>query len=343
MGIYLENGYLNTRAILSSPEPFCFVFGGRGTGKTYGCLRDVVDMRLKFLYLRRLQTQVDLVANPEFNPFKKINADQGWNIGVDTLTKGVYGFYHAEDVDGKQVCSGPVLGAAVALSTFSNLRGFDASDYDTMIFDEFIPQASERTIKNEADAFFNAVETVNRNRELSGKPPVKVICLANSNRLDNPLFSALGIIRRAERMEKTGSEKWTDSQRGLALYNLAGSKISEAKKETALYKLTRGSSFAEMALDNKFSGDEREHIASRPLKEYTPIVGVGEITIYKHKSDRSLFVSTHRRGGCEIFTDGETDIARFRRSFGWIWTRHLAGEVWFEDFLARVRFCSLFS
>ena len=37
-----------------------------------------------------------------------------------------------------------------------------------IIFAEFIPEAHERLIKNEAAALFNFYETINRNRELDG-------------------------------------------------------------------------------------------------------------------------------------------------------------------------------
>ena len=46
----------------------------------------------------------------------------------------------------------------MALSTVSNLRGFDMSDCTLLIYDEFIPEPHERPLKNEAAALFNAYE-----------------------------------------------------------------------------------------------------------------------------------------------------------------------------------------
>jgi hypothetical protein len=45
-----------------------------------------------------------------------------------------------------------------------------------------------------------------------------------------------------------------------------------------------------MALDNAFRTDETV-IKSEPLKEFIHIVSVGEIGIYKHKSERRYYVS----------------------------------------------------
>ena len=43
----------------------------------------------------------------------------------------------------------------VALSVVANIRGIDFSDYDYIVFDEFIASAGERPIKNEFQAFLN--------------------------------------------------------------------------------------------------------------------------------------------------------------------------------------------
>ena len=38
MKMYLNNGYLNMKDILTNKYHFVFMIGGRGTGKTYGTL-----------------------------------------------------------------------------------------------------------------------------------------------------------------------------------------------------------------------------------------------------------------------------------------------------------------
>jgi hypothetical protein len=40
------------------------------------------------------------------------------------------------------------IGYTCALSTLSNMRGFDASDIQLLICDEFIPEKHERLLKN---------------------------------------------------------------------------------------------------------------------------------------------------------------------------------------------------
>ena len=87
MGIYLNSGYLDIEKILSYQMPFNFVVGGRATGKTYGALLTAYEKRIRFILMRRTQTQCDLINKPEFNPYKAINQDIGSNITVKSVSK----------------------------------------------------------------------------------------------------------------------------------------------------------------------------------------------------------------------------------------------------------------
>ena len=73
MGLYLPNGYVDIRWILSQGLPFNFLVGGRGTGKTYGALQVGVEAKIKFMLTRRTQAQIDIVTKNDFSPFKPIN------------------------------------------------------------------------------------------------------------------------------------------------------------------------------------------------------------------------------------------------------------------------------
>lgn len=336
--LYTDRGYLNFRAVRDAGFPFTLIIGGRGTGKTYGALRSCVEDNKIFAFMRRRQTQVDIINSPEFSPIRPICRDTGEQITNRPIVKGISGFYRYEVEDGKEKIMGDPLGFTCALSTLSNVRGFDASRVEILLYDEFIPEKGERVLPNESDTLFNAYETFNRNRELNGEKPLQLICMANSNDLTTPVLSSLGLIRRIDKMIKSGQEIYTDEKRGLLLVLLCDSPISAAKGDTALYRLTTGSDFATMALDNSFAYEDRGVIISRPLQEYRPIVAVGEICVYEHKSRRIYYVSTHVSGGPPVYTSGETDLQRFSRAFGWLWREYLSDAVEFEEYLAQVLF-----
>lgn len=336
MNLYLDSGYVNMKAIINAGLPFNFVVGGRATGKTYTTLKTVKEDNIKFMFMRRTQSQLDLINKPEFSPFKSLNRDMGWNVHSVSLTKYNAGFYDAELVDGKPVPSGEPIGYSCALSTVSNMRGFDASDVTLLIYDEFIPERHERPIKNEGSAFLNAYETINRNRELQGRNPLQVVCLANANDLANPIFIELGLVSKAEKMKRKGQDVSIDRNRGIGIFMLNDSPISTMKKTTALYRLTTGSEFERMSLSNDFASRDYTNVANRPLQEYNPVVRVGELCIYQHKSNGKYYVSTHTKGSPTTYGVTETELARFRKAFFWVWTEYMMNRVEFEEVLCEL-------
>lgn len=343
MKLYDSNGYVNIPEVLKHEAIFIFIYGGRGTGKTYGALKEMIEGNHHFIYMRRLAAQTDIVKKESMQPYKTLNDDMGWSIQPFPINKYISAFYESDtNDDGKVIPVGEQHGLLTSLSTFSNLRGVDGSDIDTIILDEFIPELNERPIKGEADALFNAYETINRNRELKGEDPVKLLCLANSNRIDNPLFMELKLVRKAEKIRQEGKEYLYDPKRKMLLIDLYKSQISEAKSDTALYQLTKGTEFYEMAIRNSFINEERGRIETRPIKEYRPVVSIGEITIYKHKSRREYYVTTFRSGSPDSYTTGEKDRERFRKKYLFLWQCYMRREVVFEEYMSEILFDKYF-
>lgn len=340
--LYLDSGYINWDYIIDEINvPFTFVFGARGVGKTYGILEKVYKEKLPFLFTRRTQVEMEMLNKPDFFPFKSVlNNHPEWHIGIGSLTKYNAGFYAQEEgADGKWVNAGAPIGYTGALSTFYNLRGFDASDVKIWIYDEFIPETHARPIKEEGKAFLNIYETVNRNRELSGADPLRCVCCANANSLANPVFIELGIVRNAQIMKKKQRNIYVDDKRGICLIDPWDSPISGAKMETALYKVAnRNSDFYHMAIENRFSDLDAASTASKDLRQYNPIVRYGELTIYKHKSERLFYVTTHNTGSPPQFNLSEIDKARFWREYSWIWEQYLNNQLDFEDYSCEALF-----
>ena len=213
--LYTPDGWVDMAGIMDEGYPFTLVCGGRGTGKTFGALvkvRQESSPGNRFIYLRRTQTQLDLLNKPEFSPWRSVDKVLGTVTVTRSITKYNAGYYDGTIMeDGTAAPEGPPLGVSAALTTFSNLRSFD-SDASRILYDEFIPQAGDRPIKDEAEALWNCYETVNRNRELAGQDPVQLVCMANANTIGNPIFLDLGLVQVAERMRAKGKEWWTDER-----------------------------------------------------------------------------------------------------------------------------------
>lgn len=332
MNIYLENGYIDIKKILSYKIPFTWILGGRASGKTFGALKTMYETDTRFMLMRRTQAQCDLINKPEFNPYKAVNEYLHTNIEVKSISK-----YNAKIVETNEETE-KLLGYTCALSTIANMRGFDASDVSIMIYDEFIPEKHERAIKFEGASFLNAYETINRNRELQGQPPLQVLGLANAFNIANPIFLELGLVGRCEKMRNSGQEIYIDRERGIMIVLLQKSPISKAKADTALYRLSTGR-YKDMALKNDFSYNSWDSIQSKALKEYKLLCSIGEISIYKHKAKRQYYVSEHRTGTAPEYKTDEIDITRYRRSTGAVlYGAYMRNNIIFENMLVKSLF-----
>lgn len=330
--LFLPSGYINMTGIIDMGYPFTFVTGARRTGKTFGTIKYMIDNNNSYIYMRRSGNELEACAIEKFSPYTDINAKLGTDIHGQKLGKNAMAFYDMKD--GQKVLHAPGL----ALSTLHNVRGISGDAYDFIVYDEFIPEKTARPIKAEFDAWSNAYETLNSNRELDGRDPIQMVMLANANQAANPLYMGLGLVRQLEKMKRNNIIFWADDSRGLLLCNVEGSPISERKKQTALGRLTAGTDFYKMAYDNEFAFDDFSNIESRSLREYRPVVQVGEICIYKHKSRNEYYVSEHTSGGPESYGVSDREVEAFSRGAGKLRDAYLEGRMVFENYLTKILF-----
>ncbi len=340
--LYLQDGYLDFDQVIDDRYPFTFIIAGRGTGKTFGALWSSYLYTHKtgkpIIYMRRTSKQADLLTTTVFNPYKSINSVKGINVQPYKIAKGIKGYY--DTINGEP--AGSYIAVQAALTTFGNFRGFDGLDFDIIVYDEFIKNLEERSIKDEAFALKNVYETVNRNRELNGQPALKLICLSNSNAIDNDIFVGFEIVSDAETMIKLGKNQFYDDERGIAIYNLTDSPISQSKRKTALYKADAGSSYTDMAIGNKYADYDTTYVRSQPLREYRPIVKYGEMTVYKHKSDLRLYATFHSSGSCPKYDTTSIERERFIKKYAYLWEHYLNTRVYFDSFIVKKYFEKIF-
>ena len=332
--LYLPEGWINLAYIEQLPATLIFIYGGRGIGKTYA-IADGIRTRWRghaFL-MRRTMTEWRTATADEFNTFSRYNKDLNRELRFKRLQGA------AEILDGEEY-----IGLSAPMSTFSNLRGagFDAYEQiNVMYYDEFIPERHKAKIRDEADVFLNVYESINRNRELFGEPPLKCICTANSNQLENALFMGLDLVNVSERMKRKGQELSILEDRGIALVDCRYSPISKRKAETALYRATQGTEFYHMAIENTFN-DPLFPSCSRPLVEYKPVVNVGDICIYKHKSNGRFYVSgTHQKA--PAFQANEQQLAIMRTRYDYLYDIYYAMRFDFESNKAQLLFLKYFN
>lgn len=339
MRLYTADGYADMRNILDLQSPFIVVIGGRGTGKTYGALSEMLRRDEKFILMRRTQTQCDMISKPEFSPFKSIDRF----ICSAPVAKNITGFYRGEQAeDGTIKPVGAVIGYALALTTISNTRGFDASDVHYLIYDEFIPEKHDRPIKHEGEAFLNAYETINRNRELQGRKPLKCVLMANANNPGNAILEALGLVDVVDMMTKKGKTQYTVKDGLVSIIMLTDSPVSSMKRQTVLYKLANSGDFADMSLSNEFSRGNYEHIQSSiNIREYRPVLQFEDICVYEHKSEYKYYVTRHVTGSPPKYENLPTQVEQVKRALAYVGLSYERGKVKFSDFYSKSKFLSI--
>ena len=337
-----NNLYFDTRD--RSDCPFQVLVGGRGVGKTYSALRNLLfdadgkrinpDANHKFMYMRRLAKEIEFCTSDISNPFKRINRDYHVDVRASYRKKDGYAVFYD---DSSTVESDEPLGYGVALSTFSGLRGVDFSDVDIIIFDEFIPERQVRKIKSEGKVFLNMYETVNRNRELQGEKPVKVLLLANSISMGSEILLEMGAVPTMASMILKDQHRATIKERGLYIELIDSKKLAEVKQKTALYRLTAGSEFNKEAIMNKFTTDNLDFAKKVKINEYKALFNFCEYTFYKHKSREEYYMAKRVDTAPIKYSGADVDI--LTKSFVYTYqSLLLQRRIYFDDYATKLVF-----
>lgn len=323
--------------------PFNFIIGGRGGGKTYGAVQTIFEERLQSIFMRRTGNEIDLILsgkdNANINPFMQYSIDKNLNISVGKINKNlaVFGtgdFKEYEDANGT-VHNEPFIeyGMLLALSTLANIRGFSAERYTDLFFDEFIPEKHVKRMKSEDEAFLNAYETICRNREFSGRPPLNAYLLSNSNSLASPLLSYLHLDDKINKMKRKSQNLYLDGERGILIYLPKDQEFIEKKKQTAIARLTQDTDFYKMAIENDFAYDDFTCIESRTIRGSKCVAVYDGIGIWFNNQSKNVYCCLACGNECEHYTANDADKRRFRMKVGkHLFQKYLENSVYFQSF-----------
>lgn len=320
--IYTTEGWLDVKKILALPATFFFILSGRGTGKTFGFLEELTESHLPFIFLRRRPGEAAMQASPVLSSLLPVLSVQNREFEAITEAKNVWTIYDKDSHEPICLCG--------ALSTLAGTRGANFELFDMILFDEFIPEPHQRKIPAEGTALQNLYETVNRNRELTGKKACRLVCLANSFDVAHDALRKFGLIELAEEMLQTGEE--VRVQGDCALIISQRSPVSEKKKSTTLYR-QGNKEFSDFALGNKFLLNDFSYIVPRVnLQEYKPILKLGAVYLYKHKDRMEYYGTTTPAKVPKEYNDNINDLIRLRREQRRYWIKYLDGRIRFNSY-----------
>lgn len=298
--------YTNIYEVVANSDYFIYFFiGGRGIGKTFGFLYNAFLNKETIMYMRTTETILKGCCNALGNPYKDINVKKGTNISMK-MNHDI-GMITDDNTD-------QLIGYGHGLTTFANVKGTGFPDVTMIYYDEFVEKSEQH--KKQANMLFESIETINRNRELDGSPPIKVVLTSNSTSLNCPILRTLGLIEPLTRIKQDeGAGVYIDKERGIYAELLENKKVQEAKQQTALYKLTKGTAFYDMALSNEFVNDYFGDVNFTNYKELFPLCSFEGLYFYKHKSKDLLYVST-RKAQCKSYN--LNNLVKFMRDYGYM-------------------------
>ena len=323
--------YIDISKFLKPNIYFNFFVGGRGIGETFSADKMLVKNGKEFLFLRTTSTELDMSCDS--NEFGKVDK----RVQTKRINKNMWGIYRND----------ALIGSGCALSIFKNLRGVNFDDVEFIFQDEFIPEVNARKlIKDEATAWFNMIETVNRNRELQGKKPVMYIGCSNANEIYNPYFVELGLVAELEQMLNKGEQRLIDYERGLQVVLLEpAEEFVQAKSQTALYKLAKGTKFEQMSLNNQFSFNDFTMVKKMNVTGYQAFIQYGDLILYSKKNSDSLVVKKNNGKRLKVYYDisdqVEKDlfIYKFKDLF---YEAFLKKSIYFENYEAKRKTFDIF-
>lgn len=312
--------------------------GGRGIGKTYSALQWARQFQ-NILYIRNREKEIKLCCTSKGNPYKRLNRDKGCQY---TFTHKE-GLYNIVDLSEKDDNGNPRdCGTAVAMSVCSDVKGFDFSDCDAFIYDEFIPKKGTVIRGNLGDNFLDFYETASRNREILGEGVLKGILLSNPSTLESSVLAALNVQDEVERMIRTGTKKLTLPKRRIKIVMPDCPELKKLKSETTIYQAAGSDSrFAKYALDNEFTEVSMQNVVKRKITEYTALCAYEDMYIYKHKSRTEYYVCTSH-ADVDRYTEADTKALFMRR--WWIYKDlFLDGTFKYSTYTIKRRFLDIFN
>lgn len=216
---------------------FNFVYGNRGSGKTYSakkwCIDDFVKNGKEFVYLRRYDTEFK--NNKNF-----FNSVAGEYKDLSFSVKGR-----------KYFINDNLCGYAIALSKSTNLKSNEYPNVNKIIFDEFvIDKGVYHYLTNEVEVFLNLYETIARFRN-----DVRAVFLGNAISEFNPYSLYFNL--------KMPFNNTVRCKNDILVQLVQNEEFINAKKNTRFGKIISGTPFEKFSVNNEFIRDSNKDFISK--------------------------------------------------------------------------------
>lgn len=285
-----------------APEAAIFiVLGGRNTGKTYSTLKYLYQQKEKFVFMKRTNADVKLMCSSikdkesdfsiDLSPFKSINRDLNVNVRAFRMYEGFGGFWNC---DNENKPHGEPVGYILSFNSISKFKGYDLSDCNYIVFDEFIPLPYERVNRNEGIELLDLYKTVGRSNFTLHDRVLKLICLANSTTVSCPVLNELELTDVLVDMKVNNLDELYIKEREIFIRVIPDiNGFRELELQNPIYKAMSGTKWAKMSLDNDFAYNDFSSVKRVSLKGYRSLLEVKfkQRIFYIYVSDNGYYMT----------------------------------------------------
>lgn len=342
---YKPSGFLDipTVKLMTKPTPFVFIIGIRqGAGKTYGLCTDFVECDNHPIIVRRTKSEREKFGNAQLSPLQKIPATRKI-IGVNE--KECTTLYYPDNTNNPDFENR--FGWVFDLYAASK-RGFNVIGFDTIFFDECVPErhAGGKRDMEDAFTFYNFLITLLANDYPDVKNHPKVWMVGNSDALACGIFTAFGVTDVIERMIKRGQRVYISPQRCISIFLVDAPENARKRASMPIMRVAAKSATRDMALHNKFGYDDTG-IRHKNLREFQALASFkgdyGSFTVWRHKRryhtylyiTKGAFPAKYEMPNTQEAFNGLARDTSFksRRDFWYLCLHAISGRTVFYDTL----------
>lgn len=299
------------------PECWLYVvWSRRGPGKTYSALRFSYENKIPIIYAKRTNDDVDLICTNNFgvdlSPYVPINRDCNTNIKPVLIKKGLGGVY--DTFDEKGVPIGLPFAYITSLNATKSIKGIEASKFDWLLLDEFIPQSGEVVKRAEGSMLLDLYMTILRDRIKRGHEELKLILFANAENISTPITHELEIIDNMMQLSASGKTHLYLPERKILLHHITDEEIplTPAEEESGIYKAMKNTVWFNKAFGGEFSQNDFSNIGKEKMKNFIPITSIKyKNELYYFWRNEERIVVNQSKGNCNSFYDLTTDSGKY--------------------------------
>lgn len=311
------------------PDAWCYiVYSKRGPGKTYSSLRYMIEENKIFTFIKRTNKDVEFMCagtstskkkiEVNVSPFKPLERDLGPKFAIRAFKiQDGFGAFWRINEEGEPF--GNPVGYIISLNAIKDIKGFDLSECDFIIFDEFIPKPWERVRKTEGDSLLDLYMTLQRDKRDRGLGEIKLICLANATSISNPLFITMALVDIAAEMNIKEIAYNYNEYRGIMMHQIISEDPDSDEEKLGIQKAMEGTEWGVMAFGGKFGYNDFSSIGHINLKNYKPVCAFTykSTTAYIYMKDGIYYACSAYNKKCKMYDlNRENEQKKFYLDYG---------------------------